>query len=82
MILPTKKLRSDNSLLYLGGIVLSIVNEPKTVSRVWEEFQRQRTQDLRLQACDVSFDWFVLALDLLHALGVLDFQQGRLVKTA
>jgi hypothetical protein len=82
MILPTKKLRPENSLIYLGGIVLAVLDEPKTVSRVWEEFQRRRVKNLRLQACDVSFDWFVLALDMLHVMGTVEFKQGRLVRTS
>lgn len=80
LILPTKKLRIENSLIYIGGIVLSLVNEPKTVSRVWEEFQRHRVTELHQEMCDVSFDWFVLALDLLFLIGALEHRAGRLVK--
>lgn len=78
MILPTKKLRPDNSLIYLGSIVLRILDEPKTVSRVWEEFQRRRINDLGADSCDVSFDWFVLSLDLLNIIGAIDLRDGRL----
>ena len=35
MILPTKHLTSDRSLLALGSEILSIIDEPKTVLRVW-----------------------------------------------
>jgi hypothetical protein len=82
MILPTKKLRTENALIYLGGIILGLLNEPKTVSRVWDEFQKLRVRDLKLQSCDVSFDWFILALDLLYTLGTVKFRQGRLEKSA
>ncbi len=38
MILPTKKLKPENSIVYLGAVVLGLLDEPKTVSRVWDEF--------------------------------------------
>ena len=78
MILPTKKLRPDNSLVYLGSVVLRILNEPKTVSRTWEEFQRRRINDLGVASCDVSFDWFVLSLDFLNIMDAIDLRNGRL----
>ena len=81
MILPTKKLRPENSLIYLGGRILHFLNEPTTVSRIWEEFQRGRLEELNADACDVSFDWFVLSLDLLHILGAIEYSEGRLQRS-
>lgn len=43
MILPTKRLSQDRSLLYVGGEILRLVNEPKTVSRLWQELQSARS---------------------------------------
>lgn len=82
MILPTKKLRPENSLIFLGGTVLELLDEPKTVSRLWEEFQYNRMNALTIEACDVPFDWFVLALDLLHLIGAIQLASGRLTKSA
>jgi hypothetical protein len=81
MILPTKKLKPENSLIFLGGVALTLLDEPKTISRIWEEFQRRRVKDLNTNACDVSFDWFVLSLDLLHITGAIDYRSGRLERT-
>ena len=78
MILPTKKLRPENSLVYLGSVVLRILDEPKTVSRAWEEFQRRRIKDLGVDSCDVPFDWFVLSLDFLNIVDAIDLRNGRL----
>ena len=78
MILPTKKLRPENSLIYLGGQILRTLNEPKTVSGVWHEFQLARVG--KAGRNDVSFDWFVLALDLLHITGSVFLVDGRLQK--
>jgi hypothetical protein len=78
VILPTKKLPPENSLIYLGGEVLRLLDEPKTISRVWQEFQERRVQQLRLDMCDVPFEWFVLALDLLKVMDAIDVKKGRL----
>ena len=76
MILPTKHLSPERSLLVLGAEVLSILDEPKTVSRVWEEFLKTRSRGTR--RTPVTYDWFVLSLGLLFILGTVEFQAGRL----
>ena len=79
MILPTKHLRADRTLLSVGGEIHSIIDEPKTVSRVWEEFSTSR---IRAEGrAPVSYDWFVLSLDLLFMLGAVAFEDGRLLRT-
>ena len=78
MILPTKGIAPERALLSLGGEVLRRLDEPKTVSRVWDEMRRVR-MPLKPR---LTFDWFVLALDLLCSLGAVELEKGRLVKTA
>jgi hypothetical protein len=74
MILPTKGIGADTALLAVGAQVLRCLDEPKTVSRTWEEVRRGRTRP-------ISFDWFVLALDLLFLVDALSVEGGRLVRT-
>ncbi len=45
MILPTKHLRADRSLIAVGGEVLGMLGESKTVSRLWEEFSHNRNRN-------------------------------------
>jgi len=78
MILPTKKLNPENSLIHLGGKVLAVLDEPKTVSRAWEEFKSARKVDTYRTSGAVPYDWFVLALDLLFTTGAVDLVDGRL----
>ncbi len=80
MLLPTKHLREDRTLLAVGADVLRLLPEPRTVSRLWDDFQARRTDNPDL--APVTYDWFVLALDMLHALGLVDFNRGRLVRTS
>lgn len=78
MITPTKGVRPERSLLYLGGQILADLDEPTTVSAAWEALARRREREG--QEATITFDWFVLALDLLRALGALGLRDGLLVK--
>lgn len=73
MILPTKGIDSDRALLSVGAQVLRLLDEPKTVSLLWDELREERCGDSRL-----TFDWFVLATDLLYILGLVQLDRGRL----
>lgn len=76
MILPSKHLRTDQSLLYVGGQLLQLLVEPKTVSRLWDDMKQLRMPVA--EQAPLSYDWFVLAIDLLYALGAVDLKDGRL----
>jgi hypothetical protein len=77
MILPTKHLSEDRALLAVGAEILRLLNEPKTVSRVWDELKRKGPPSA---TSSVTYDWFVLALDLLYAINAIDLERGRLRK--
>ena len=79
MILPTKRLATDRALLILGADILTLLNEPKTVSRLWDELQQRRRRQGR-SASHVSYDWFVLALDLLYAVQGVSLTDGLISK--
>lgn len=79
MILPTKHLQHDRALLAVGADILALTDEPKTVSRLWDEFQKRRAGRPRTVA--VGFDWFVLGIDLLFLVGAVEFDRGRLRRT-
>lgn len=78
MILPTKRVTEDRALLTLGGEVLLLLKEPKTVSRLWSELSNDRRKNT--SSTPLTFDWFVLALDFLYALGVISLSQGLVRK--
>ena len=72
MILPTKGIPPRQALVSVGGEVLRLLTEAKTVSRLWDEF-RGRNEP----TSGITFDWFVLSLDLLFLMGVVEFDRGR-----
>lgn len=70
MILPTKHLSPRRSLLGVGGLVLERLDQPRTITALWERAKRVPEVG--------SLDRFILALDFLYALGVIEFDAGLL----
>ena len=73
MILPSKHLSEDRALITIGARVLKLLSEPKTVSRLWTEMKREAD-------AAVTYDWFVLGLDVLYAIGLVEFSRGRVAR--
>ena len=80
MILPTKRVGEDRALITLAADVLDWLDEATTVSRLWEKVQLSRSDSSARSL--VTYDWFVLALDLLYILGAVDLVRGRLIKVS
>lgn len=79
MILPTKHIRPERSLLTVGGDLLDCLREPKTVSRLWDELRAARGG--AAEPAPMNYDWFVLALDLLFMIGAIEFDRGLIRKS-
>lgn len=80
MILPTKRLAAGRSILAVGAEVLRLLDEPKTVSRLWDELQHVRAERYRAQP--ITYDWFILTLDLLYIMNAVEHDRGRIQKVA
>ncbi len=80
MILPTKHLSSDVALLSVGARILRCLPRETTVSRLWNEVRKATREEGYAPA--LSFDWFILALDLLFLLGAVELSEGRLRRVA
>jgi hypothetical protein len=78
MILPTKHLPTDRALLTVGARVLASLDEPRTVSSLWDRVRLKR--DIRQHRAPMSYDWFILSLDLLYLLGAVNFDSGLIRK--
>lgn len=75
MILPTKRLSIGRSVLAVGADILQLLNEPKTVSRLWDELKSGRAEKYNSQP--ITYDWFVLGLDLLYMMNAIEQDHGR-----
>lgn len=72
MILPSKSIPPEKSLIALGGCVLELLQEsPLTVTSVWTELHANESA---AQAAPASFEWFVLSLDMLYALRAIELE--------
>jgi hypothetical protein len=78
MILPNKHLSSDRALLTVGAHVLALLQEPKTVSALWDVMRRQN--QIRSRHGRLSYDWFILALDFLHMTDAIELADGLIKK--
>jgi hypothetical protein len=70
MILPSKTCSLSNSLLGFGTVVLESLDSPTTVNSLWEKIHDEDPQ--------ITFEKFILTLDLLYLLSVIEFEQGLL----
>ena len=79
MIVPSKHLHHDRALLTVGAEVLKCLDRPKTVSALWEEFCRATGSALEATP-RITYEWFVLALDLLYAIGAINLRSGLVAR--
>lgn len=79
MILPTKHILPNRSLLGVGAEILQILNaRPMTVSALWSEVRGNA--EVRLGGA-IHYGWFILAVDLLYLIGVVVLRRGVLERT-
>lgn len=74
MIIPNKNIRLQNSFLGMGTVILGILSNPQTVSSLWEK--------VKIDSEINSFDKYVLTLDFLYMLGLLEINDGIIRKVA
>ncbi len=73
MILPSKHITEEQTLLGVGAVLLKEVKEPQTVTSLWEKVRSNQAVG--------TFERFVLALDLLHITGVVSLTNGMIERT-
>ena len=73
MILPNKHIKLSNSMLNIGAIILDQINESQTITMLWTNPKIDSTIN--------SFEKFILGLDFLFMLGLIDYKKGIIRKT-
>ncbi|WP_142413104.1 ABC-three component system middle component 6 [Hathewaya massiliensis] len=71
MILPSKHIKISGSYLGLGALIISILKMPQTVDQCWQNYNSTYVYSKEIQKKH-SFDNFILAIELLYILGVVD----------
>ncbi len=79
MILPSKHLSQERALLTLGARILLHLCQPKTVSALWEELT-PRIENSPRSTTPLSYDGYVLALDLLYLISAIEMEDGLLTR--
>jgi hypothetical protein len=67
---PTKGVVPQRALLAVGAQVLRVLDQPMTISQVWTQVRNWRKE--HRHHAPLPFWWFVLALDLLYALDLIE----------
>ncbi len=72
MILPTKHIKLQNCILNLGSVLLNNITGKQTVTLLWDK--ARELPEVK------TFERFTLGLDLLFTLGLIDFNEGIIVR--
>lgn len=74
MILPDKYIPLERSLLGIGGEMLQRLLTPKTVTALWDQMRDETEVG--------SYEHYILALDLLYALGAICLDKGLVSRSS
>ena len=72
MILPTKHLKPERSLLGVGSIILQELRVPATAFSLWEKVKSNPVIG--------TFERFSLGVNFLYIIGAVAFDGGQIVK--
>ncbi|MFF1615361.1 ABC-three component system middle component 6 [Amycolatopsis sp. NPDC058278] len=78
MIAPTKGIAPQRSLLVIGAQTLQVLDRPMTISQTWTRLREWRASNGH--HAPVPFWWFVLSLDVLYALSVVELDRELLTR--
>ncbi|QDU48439.1 ABC-three component system middle component 6 [Gimesia panareensis] len=73
MILPSKHISIERSLIGVGSEILNELDRPKSVSRLWDDIQKRRGDTMN----QLPYDWFLLSLNMLYTIDALTLIDGR-----
>jgi len=78
MLMPDKHIRLSESLIGFGAYILGKLDRPKTVDKLWAEFESERDSE-RFPAHQ-SFDNLILTLGFLYAIGAVEMNRDGSLK--
>lgn len=74
MILPSKHIKLSNSLINIGAVLLNKLDGDYTVTLLWDK--TRSLSEIK------TFERFILGLDLLFMLGLIEYRDGLIVRSA
>ncbi len=70
MILPSKHISEEQTILGVGAVLLLQLEAPQTITSLWEKVRNNKNVG--------TFERFILALDFLHITGVICLSHGMI----
>lgn len=74
MIVPDKTVKLKYCFIGAGSEILNELDTPQTISSLWEKVRE--LDEIK------AFDKFVLILDFLYAIGIIEFKDGLIKKVS
>ena len=74
MILPSKHIKLSNSLINIGALLLNRLDGRYTVTLLWDK--TRNLPELK------NYERFTLGLDLLFMLGLIEYRDGLIMRSA
>lgn len=74
MIMPNKYVKENEALIGFGGIILRQLSTECSMSDLWEDIKKAKAIE--------NFERFILALDLLFLLGLIEYEGHKLKRVA
>ena len=78
MIIPTKHTNFSESLLGFGSYILTQLKFPVSVDDLWKQYQTDYKNEIYF--AKHSLDNLLLTLVFLHSIGVVNEQNGMVIK--
>lgn len=72
MIIPTKYIKENEALIGVGATLLQYLDDKNNISRLWENVKNIESVG--------TYERFVLALDFLYLLGLIDLHRNEIVR--
>lgn len=73
MILPSKNISTDRALLSVSAWLYGELTFPKSISRLWDDLRKKWAQR------PLAYQWFLLALDLLFVIDLVELRHDGLL---
>jgi hypothetical protein len=78
MLLPSKHVSEAQALIVVAAQILIVLERPRTITSCVEATRRWRADNG--ESVELPFWWYVLALDVLYAFGVIELSDQLLRK--
>jgi hypothetical protein len=78
MYLPSKHISEAQALVVVGAQILQVLEAPRHVTSCVDAVRTWRSENG--ETVDLPFWWFLLAMDTLFALNLIDIRDGELTR--